>query len=398
MKFVDEASIRVEAGKGGSGCLSFLRARNLAKGGPDGGDGGDGGDVVLVAEAALNTLVDFRYQPRYRAEHGQQGAGRDMTGRRGEDARIRVPVGTTVIDEDTLESIGDLTQAGQELLVARGGRRGLGNAQFKSSTNRAPRKTTPGQPGEKRQLRLQLRLIADVGLLGMPNAGKSTLISSVSAARPKIADYPFTTLVPNLGVVRIADARSFVVADVPGLIEGAAQGAGLGTRFLKHLARTRVLLHLVDAAPPDGSDPLDAVRAIEAELGAYSPALAARPRWLVLNKMDLLDAEARDALAARLSDALDLDHVPFFISAATGDGTRPLVEAVSDALLELDLAAREDAEEAARQRALAEAIDGEVLAHAIAKIAPADGAVSDADGADAGDQGGDDDVEVVYVQ
>ena len=398
MKFVDEASIRVEAGKGGSGCLSFLRARNLAKGGPDGGDGGDGGDVVLVAEAALNTLVDFRYQPRYRAEHGQQGAGRDMTGRRGEDARIRVPVGTTVIDEDTLESIGDLTQAGQELLVARGGRRGLGNAQFKSSTNRAPRKTTPGQPGEKRQLRLQLRLIADVGLLGMPNAGKSTLISSVSAARPKIADYPFTTLVPNLGVVRIADARSFVVADVPGLIEGAAQGAGLGTRFLKHLARTRVLLHLVDAAPPDGSDPLDAVRAIEAELEAYSPALAARPRWLVLNKMDLLDAEARDALAARLSDALDLDHVPFFISAATGDGTRPLVEAVSDALLEIDLAAREDAEEAARQRALAEAIDGEVLAHAIAKIAPADGAVSDADGADAGDQGGDDDVEVVYVQ
>ena len=398
MKFVDEASIRVEAGKGGSGCLSFLRARNLAKGGPDGGDGGDGGDVVLVAEAALNTLVDFRYQPRYRAEHGQQGAGRDMTGRRGEDARIRVPVGTTVIDEDTLESIGDLTQAGQELLVARGGRRGLGNAQFKSSTNRAPRKTTPGQPGEKRQLRLQLRLIADVGLLGMPNAGKSTLISSVSAARPKIADYPFTTLVPNLGVVRIADARSFVVADVPGLIEGAAQGAGLGTRFLKHLARTRVLLHLVDAAPPDGSDPLDAVRAIEAELEAYSPALAARPRWLVLNKMDLLDAEARDALAARLSDALDLDHVPFFISAATGDGTRPLVEAVSDALLELDLAAREDAEEAARHRALAEAIDGEVLAHAIAKIAPADGAVSDADGADAGDQGGDDDVEVVYVQ
>lgn len=398
MKFVDEVRIAVEAGKGGNGCVSFRREKFIPKGGPDGGDGGDGGDVVLVAEAALNTLVDFRYQPRYRAEHGQQGAGRDMTGRRGEDARIRVPVGTTVIDEDTLESIGDLTQAGQELLVARGGRRGLGNAQFKSSTNRAPRKTTPGQPGEKRQLRLQLRLIADVGLLGMPNAGKSTLISSVSAARPKIADYPFTTLVPNLGVVRIADARSFVVADVPGLIEGAAQGAGLGTRFLKHLARTRVLLHLVDAAPPDGSDPLDAVRAIEAELEAYSPALAARPRWLVLNKMDLLDAEARDALAARLSDALDLDHVPFFISAATGDGTRPLVEAVSDALLELDLAAREDAEESARQRALAEAIDGEVLAHAIAKIAPADGAVSDADGADAGDQGGDDDVEVVYVQ
>lgn len=397
MKFVDEASIRVEAGKGGNGCLSFLRARNLAKGGPDGGDGGDGGDVILVAEEALNTLVDFRYQPRYRAENGQPGSGRDMTGRRGEDARIRVPVGTTVIDEDTLESIGDLTEAGQELLVGRGGRRGLGNAQFKSSTNRAPRKTTPGQPGEKRHLRLQLRLIADVGLLGMPNAGKSTLISAVSAARPKIADYPFTTLVPNLGVVRIADARSFVIADVPGLIEGAADGAGLGTRFLKHLARTRVLLHLVDVAPPDESDPLDAIRAIEAELEAYSPALAARPRWLVLNKMDLLEEAERDALVARLSDALDLDHAPVLISAATGEGTRALVEAVSDALLELDLAAQEDAEEAARQRALADAIDGEVLAHAIAKIAPEDAAGDDSDASDDGDEDDDDGVEVVYV-
>jgi len=397
MKFVDEASIRVEAGKGGNGCLSFLRARNLAKGGPDGGDGGDGGDVILVAEEALNTLVDFRYQPRYRAENGQPGSGRDMTGRRGEDARIRVPVGTTVIDEDTLESIGDLTEAGQELLVGRGGRRGLGNAQFKSSTNRAPRKTTPGQPGEKRHLRLQLRLIADVGLLGMPNAGKSTLISAVSAARPKIADYPFTTLVPNLGVVRIADARSFVIADVPGLIEGAADGAGLGTRFLKHLARTRVLLHLVDVAPPDESDPLDAIRAIEAELEAYSPALAARPRWLVLNKMDLLEEAERDALVARLSDALELDHAPVLISAATGEGTRALVEAVSDALLELDLAAQEDAEEAARQRALADAIDGEVLAHAIAKIAPEDAGRDDADASDGGDEDDDDGVEVVYV-
>ena len=397
MKFVDEASIRVEAGKGGNGCLSFLRARNLAKGGPDGGDGGDGGDVILVAEEALNTLVDFRYQPRYRAENGQPGSGRDMTGRRGEDARIRVPVGTTVIDEDTLESIGDLTEAGQELLVGRGGRRGLGNAQFKSSTNRAPRKTTPGQPGEKRHLRLQLRLIADVGLLGMPNAGKSTLISAVSAARPKIADYPFTTLVPNLGVVRIADARSFVIADVPGLIEGAADGAGLGTRFLKHLARTRVLLHLVDVAPPDESDPLDAIRAIEAELEAYSPALAARPRWLVLNKMDLLEEAERDALVARLSDALELDHAPVLISAATGEGTRALVEAVSDALLELDLAAQEDAEEAARQRALADAIDGEVLAHAIAKIAPEEAIGDDADASDDGDEDDDDGVEVVYV-
>jgi GTP-binding protein len=393
VKFVDEASIRVEAGKGGDGCLSFLRARNLAKGGPDGGDGGDGGDVVLVAEAALNTLVDFRYQPRYRADNGQPGAGRDMTGRRGADARIRVPVGTTVIDEETLETLGDLTTPGQELLVAQGGRHGLGNAQFKSSTNRAPRRTTPGRPGEKRRLRLQLRLIADVGLLGMPNAGKSTLISAVSAARPKIADYPFTTLVPNLGVVRIADARSFVIADVPGLIEGAADGAGLGTRFLKHLARTRLLLHLVDVAPIDGSDPVTALRAIEAELVAYSPALAARPRWLVLNKFDLVPDAERDALVERMTGAV-AEGVPVHaVSAATGEGLRSLMEAVSDALLELDQQLEEDGAAARAQRALADAIDGEVTAHALARIAPAE---AEAD-ANREDDDEDDGVEVLYV-
>ena len=406
VKFVDEASIRVEAGKGGDGCLSFLRARNLAKGGPDGGDGGDGGDVVLVAEEALNTLVDFRYQPRYRAEKGQPGAGRDMTGRRGDDARIKVPVGTTIMDEETLETIGDLTEPGQELLVARGGRRGLGNAQFKSSTNRAPRRTTPGKPGDKRRLRLQLRLIADVGLLGMPNAGKSTLISAVSAARPRIADYPFTTLVPNLGVVRIADARSFVIADVPGLIEGAADGAGLGTRFLKHLARTRVLLHLVDAAPLDGSDPLEALRAIEAELEAYSPALAARPRWLVLNKIDLVPEAERDALVERLRGAVAVDVPLHAISAATGEGARELMVAISDALLELDLQLAEDGEAARAQRALADAVDNEITAHAVARFAPAEEAgaedTGDSPNTDQGDQGdtggGDDDgVEVVYV-
>ena len=391
MKFVDEASIRVEAGKGGDGCLSFLRARNLAKGGPDGGDGGDGGDVVLVAEEALNTLVDFRYQPRYRARNGQPGAGREMTGRRGADARVRVPVGTTVIDEETLETLGDLVAPGQELLVARGGRHGLGNTQFKSSTNRAPRRTTPGQPGEKRRLRLQLRLIADVGLLGMPNAGKSTLISAVSAARPKIADYPFTTLVPHLGVVRIADARSFVIADVPGLIGGAAEGAGLGTRFLKHLARTRLLLQIVDAAPPDGSDPVAALHAIEAELEAYSPALAARARWVVLNKLDLVAEADRAALLARVRDAVDGRAPVFPVSAATQEGTRPLLEAVSDALLELDAQLADDGAEAAAQRALAEAVDSEITAHALARL----GAAAAGDGV--GDEDEDDGVEVVHV-
>lgn len=398
MKFVDEASIRVDAGKGGDGCLSFLRARNLAKGGPDGGNGGDGGDVVLVAETALNTLVDFRYQPRYRAQNGRPGAGREMTGRRGEDARISVPVGTTVVDEDTLDVLGDLTRAGDELLVARGGRHGLGNVQFKSSTNRAPRRTTPGQPGESRRLRLQLKVIADVGLLGMPNAGKSTLISAVSAARPKIADYPFTTLVPNLGVVRVADGASFVMADVPGLIEGAAEGAGLGTRFLKHLSRTRLLLHLVDPAPLDGSDPVAAGRAIAGELERYSPALAERPRWLVVNKCDLLDAAARDEVVRALEQALAPERT-FVVSAATGEGVRALVEALGSALAHIDETLAEDEDAAARSAALDAAIDAEIVAHGLSSRR-GDGAAAGAEDEDErGDAPGDDDdadVEIVY--
>lgn len=394
MKFVDEASIRIEAGKGGDGCLSFLRARNLAKGGPDGGDGGDGGDVILVAEQALNTLVDFRYQPRYRAETGQAGAGREMTGRRGSDAVVKVPVGTTVVDEDTLEVLGDLTEPGARLLVARGGRHGFGNTRFKSSTNRAPRRTTPGQPGEKRRLRLQLKLIADVGLLGMPNAGKSTFIRAVSAARPKVADYPFTTLVPQLGVVRVAEGRSFVVADIPGLIEGAAEGAGLGTRFLKHLARTRVLLHLVDVMPLDGSDPVAAIHAIEDELARYSPALARRPRWLVLNKMDLVRDEDRSALIERIRDAVDPDGTLFAVSAATGAGTRELTVALSDALAELDrLAEEEDASAQSERRELDAAIDADVLGHSLAPAASAD-EEDDGEGPDDEDGG----VEVHYVR
>jgi GTP-binding protein len=390
MKFVDEASIRVEAGKGGDGCLSFLRMRNLPKGGPDGGDGGDGGDVVLVAEESLNTLVDFRYQPRYRAEPGQPGGGRQMTGRRGADVEVRVPVGTAIVDEETLETLGDLTRPGERLLVARGGRHGLGNIHFKSSVNRAPRRTTAGQPGEKRRLRLQLRVIADVGLLGMPNAGKSTLIRAVSAARPKVADYPFTTLVPNLGVVRVEAGRSFVLADIPGLIEGAAEGAGLGTRFLKHLARTRLLLHVVDALPVDGSDPLEAIRVIADELARYSAALARRPRWLVLNKADLLDPQARDALEARLREAFP--ELPcFVVSAASGEGTRALMQAVAEALDSMRAREAEDAGAREAEAALRAAIGAEVLERSLGAAAAGDGEEQ------ADDEDDDGDVEVFYV-
>lgn len=399
MKFVDEASIRVDAGRGGNGCLSFLRARNLAKGGPDGGDGGDGGDVILVAEEALNTLVDFRYQPRYRAEVGQAGAGREMTGRRGADAVVKVPVGTTVIDEETLETLGDLVEPGARLLVARGGRRGLGNTQFKSSTNRAPRRTTPGQPGESRRLRLQLKLIADVGLLGMPNAGKSTFLAALSAARPRIADYPFTTLVPQLGVVRVAAGRSFVLADIPGLIEGAADGAGLGIRFLKHLARTRVLLHLVDPRPLDGSDPLEAIRAIEAELERFSPALAARRRWVVVNKLDLVPEEERADMLDGLREALGGERELHAVSAATGEGMRELAAAVSEALAAMDLEAEDDPAAGAAEQALREEIGADALDHSLRRR-PVPGSGTDGDGDEGGD--GDDDpdggVEVHYVR
>src|SRR6185295_3194964 len=288
MKFVDEATLKVQAGNGGRGCVSFRREKFVPFGGPDGGDGGDGGSVYLRAQEGINTLADFRILRTYRAAHGDAGSSRDCTGRGGADLTIPVPVGTVVQDVETQEVIGDLTSAGQAVLVAKGGRGGWGNTRFKSSTNRSPRQHGSGIPGEKRTLALELKLIADVGLLGLPNAGKSTLIRAVSAAKPKVADYPFTTLHPNLGVVSVGEHRSFVMADIPGLIEGAAEGAGLGIRFLKHLQRTRVLLHLVDISPPDpDADPVKDARAIVAELKKFSKDLVDKPRWLVLNKIDL---------------------------------------------------------------------------------------------------------------
>ncbi len=333
MKFVDEASIRVYAGKGGDGCVSFRREKYVPRGGPDGGDGGDGGSVILQADSGINTLADFRVERIFRAERGQGGAGRNRTGKSGEDLRIRVPVGTQVLDEDTAETLGDLTRPGGELLVARGGRAGLGNTRFKSSTNRAPRKAVPGTPGESRRLQLELKVLADVGLLGLPNAGKSTLIRAVSAARPRVADYPFTTLHPNLGVVSVGHHRSFVMADIPGLIAGAAEGAGLGIRFLKHLQRTRLLLHLIDVAPLEGEPrPADAARAIVAELDKFSPELAGRQRWLVLNKIDLFLAEEADEAAEQIVSDLGWEGPVFQISAVTGAGTERLAAEVMNYL------------------------------------------------------------------
>ena len=321
MKFVDESSIKVFAGKGGNGCLSFRREKYVAKGGPDGGDGGDGGSVIMEADTALNTMVDYRFQRVYRAENGEQGRGRNCTGKSGEDLVLKVPVGTTILDEDSGEVLGDLSEDGQQLIVARGGFHGLGNTRFKSSTNRAPRQTTPGTEGEARSLKLELKVLADVGLLGLPNAGKSTFIRAVSSARPKVANYPFTTLVPNLGVVKVDSHRSFVVADIPGLIEGASEGAGLGIRFLKHLTRNRILLHIIDMAPWDGVEPADAAQSIVAELERFSPTLASRPRWLLLNKTDLLEPELLAERRAALIDALDWEGPVYEISAISAEGT-----------------------------------------------------------------------------
>jgi len=325
MKFVDEARILVEAGNGGDGVASFRREKFVPFGGPDGGDGGRGGSVFLVANSGLNTLADFRFTTTYRAEHGQRGAGSQSTGRSGADLHIQVPLGTAVHDADTGELIGDLTRHGDTLLVARGGRGGLGNVHFKSSTNRAPRRFIPGSAGEHRELALELQVLADVGLLGLPNAGKSTLLRAVSEARPKVADYPFTTLHPHLGVVRVGPERSFVMADIPGLIEGAAEGAGLGIRFLKHLSRTRILLHLVDIAPLDPeAEPVKAVKALAAELEKFSPELAERERWLVLNKIDLLPPEEREAQAQAIAQGLRWTGPVFSVSAATGLGCKEL--------------------------------------------------------------------------
>lgn len=325
MKFVDEAEIHVHAGNGGNGCASFRREKFIPFGGPDGGDGGAGGSVYLVADENLNTLVDFRHQRVYRAGRGENGMSRQMHGKAGDELTIRVPVGTVIVNIDTDEVIGDLTEHGQRLKVAQGGDGGLGNIHFKSSTNRAPRKATSGFPGDSRELRLELKLLADVGLLGFPNAGKSTFIRAVSAATPRVADYPFTTLHPNLGVVRIDTDQSFVIADIPGLIEGAADGAGLGIQFLKHVARTSLLLHLVDMAPLDGeTDPVAQVKAIEAELKQFDPALLKRPRWLVLNKADLLPEEDRLKAAKDIVKRLKWKGPWYLVSAIGREGTWPI--------------------------------------------------------------------------
>lgn len=332
MKFVDEATIKVSAGNGGNGCLSFRREKFIPFGGPDGGDGGDGGSIYLQANPSLNTLIDFRYQRQFKAENGKSGMGSNCTGKKGEDLIIQVPVGTLVYEADTGELLGDIKHADDRLLVAQGGFHGLGNTRYKSSVNRAPRQTSKGTLGDIRSLKLELRVLADVGLLGLPNAGKSTLIRSVSSAKPKVADYPFTTLHPELGVVRISSYKSFVMADIPGLIEGAAEGAGLGVQFLKHLSRTCILLHVIDIAPIDGSDPADAAITILNELEKYNPELLHKPRWLVFNKIDLIpEKKEREKIMQHIKDRLQFSGPSFEISAMTKQGT----EALSYALMQL---------------------------------------------------------------
>ena len=324
MKFVDEAKIKIVAGKGGNGCCSFRREKFIPRGGPDGGDGGDGGSIFMRGSKSLNTLADFRTQRIYQAENGQGGMGKDRIGKSGDDLYIDVPVGTQIFDESTDELIGDVTAIGQVVKIAQGGWHGIGNTRFKSSINRAPRQTTPGKEGERRDLRLELKVLADVGLLGLPNAGKSTLIRAVSSAKPKVADYPFTTLHPNLGVVRVGNERSFVIADIPGLIEGAAEGAGLGIQFLKHLSRTGILLHVIDIAPIDESDPVQTTNAIVHELEKFDPALAEKPRWLVLNKIDLLLEPERSERCAQIIADLNWTGPVYKIAAIAKEGTEQL--------------------------------------------------------------------------
>ena len=338
MKFIDEAKIYVAAGDGGNGVVSFRREKYEPEGGPDGGDGGRGGSVRVIADRNINTLVEYRYTRKFVAQRGENGASAGCYGKGGKDIVLRVPVGTVITDINTHQVVADLAHDEQTVLIAKGGKGGLGNVHFKSSTNRAPRQCTKGEPGEERDLRLELRVLADVGLLGLPNAGKSTFIRAVSAARPKVADYPFTTMHPNLGVVRVDENKSFVIADIPGLIEGAAEGAGLGIRFLKHLARTRVLLHIIDLAPLDpDADPVRDAHAIVGELEKYSPELAAKPRWLVLNKLDLIPEDEREERAADFLRAYGAPaETPCFrISAISGDGCRPLIFALQEALDEL---------------------------------------------------------------
>jgi GTP-binding protein len=332
MKFVDEAPISVFAGNGGNGCLSFRREKYIAKGGPDGGDGGDGGSVYLEGDENLNTLVDYRYQPKYRAKNGESGKGKNCTGAKGDDLVLKVPVGTSIFDIETDELLGDITTNGERLLVAQGGFHGLGNTRFKSSVNRAPRQTTKGSEGEQRNLKLELKVLADVGLLGLPNAGKSTFIRAVSSAKPKVANYPFTTLVPNLGVVKVENHRSFVVADIPGLIEGASEGAGLGIRFLKHLTRCRVLLHIVDMCPYDGTTPLENAQSIFRELERFSEALASRECWLILNKVDLLPEDEVEERCREVIEGLNWGGPVYSIAAINQQGTQAICHGVMEAI------------------------------------------------------------------
>ncbi len=361
MQFLDEARITVMAGKGGNGCMSFRREKYIPKGGPDGGDGGHGGTVYLVGDDSLNTLIDFRFQKHYRAQSGESGRGGQCAGKAGEDLHVKVPVGTSIVDEDTLEVIGDITENGQLLLVAQGGHRGLGNIHFKSSTNRAPRQTTKGTEGEERNLHLEMKVMADVGLLGLPNAGKSTLIRSVSAAKPKVADYPFTTLVPNLGVVKVGFHQHFVMADIPGLIAGASEGTGLGFKFLRHLTRCRLLLHVIDIEPVDQTDPVESARVIAKEVANYSQTLAERPRWLVLNKLDLMLEDEAEAICEKIVSELNWQGPVFRISAISNQGTERLSQAIMTWLLEQRAIEADDpeaakAEEQIRVRMEAEAV------------------------------------------
>jgi GTPase len=404
MKFVDEVSIYVKAGDGGNGMMSFRREKFIEKGGPNGGDGGDGGSVYIEADENLNTLVDYRYTRRFLAPNGEKGGSTDCTGAKGEDLILPVPVGTTVIDSATQEVIGDLTKAGQRLLVAQGGWHGLGNTRFKSSTNRAPRQTTPGKPGDARDLKLELKVLADVGLLGLPNAGKSTFIRSVSAAKPKVADYPFTTLVPNLGVVSVDRYKSFVVADIPGLIEGASEGAGLGIRFLKHLARTRLLLHLVDMAPLDLSDPAEAAVTIVEELTKFSPALADRDRWLVLNKSDQMLEEEREARVAEVVARLEWKGPVYVVSALAHEGTERLCQDIMKYLEERAERAAENPQFAAELAELDQRIEDEARARlqalddqrALRRAGVK--SVDDVDEDDFDDEDDEDGPEIIYVR
>lgn len=407
MRFVDEAVITVDAGDGGNGVASFRREKFVPFGGPDGGDGGRGGSVYIQADDDTSTLVDYRYTRKFRAERGKNGSGANCSGRGGEDVILKVPVGTTIVDTDSGDIIGDLVKDGQRVLVAHGGDGGLGNTHFKSSTNRAPRKFTTGVKGEFREIRLELKVLADVGLLGMPNAGKSTFIRAVSAAKPKVADYPFTTMVPNLGVVDADRHRSFVMADIPGLIEGAAEGAGLGIRFLKHLARTRILLHIVDVQPIDGSDPAHNARAIVAELEKFSPTLAKLPIVLVLNKLDQLDEDSRDEWCQHIIDELQWTGPVFKTSGLLEEGTKPVVYYLMDQIEQQREREVEDPEYAAEVKAFREQLEAETREQTIAakeayramrRAQHLEGLLAGEDDDDFDDEDDDNDVESIYVR